>query len=66
MQFSLDEVVSAREAARGFSGLVERLRQKEQKRIVILYRNRPEAVLLHVSEYVALLEAAKPHLDQAA
>jgi prevent-host-death family protein len=59
--FQLDEVVAARDAARGFSGLLERLRTGGATRYVIFFRNRPQAVLLHVSEYERLLEqAAEP------
>jgi hypothetical protein len=54
--FQLDEVVAARDAARGFSGLLERLRSGSASRYVIFFRNRPQAVLLHVSEYERLVE----------
>lgn len=56
--FQLDEVVAARDAARGFSGLLERLRSGHTERYVIFFRNRPQAVLLHVSEYERLVEQA--------
>ena len=58
MPFTLDEVVAARDAARGFSGLLERLRTGRARRYVILFRNRPQAVLLDVAEYERLLAAA--------
>ena len=58
-QFTLDEVVAARDAARGFSALLERLRNKDARRFVVLFRNRPQAVLLHVEEYERLVRAAR-------
>jgi PHD/YefM family antitoxin component YafN of YafNO toxin-antitoxin module len=64
--FTLDEVVAARDAARGFSSLLEKLRSGEAERFVILFRNRPQAVLLHVAEYERLLEAAGSTYRQAA
>lgn len=56
--FRVDEVVAARDAARGFSALMERLRAGHARRFVIVFRNRPQAVLLHVSEYERLLALA--------
>jgi hypothetical protein len=64
--FRLDEVVAARDAARGFSGLLERLRSGNARRFVILFRNRPQAILLHVSEYERLLVAAGEIEQEAA
>jgi PHD/YefM family antitoxin component YafN of YafNO toxin-antitoxin module len=58
-QFTLDEVVAARDAARGFSSLLERLRTKDARRFVVLFRNRPQAVLLHVEEYERLVEESR-------
>lgn len=58
-RFTLDEVVAARDAARGFSGLLERLRTNDARRFVVLFRNRPQAVLLHVDEYERLVEASR-------
>ena len=59
--FALDELVAARDAARGFSSLLERLRSSQAQRFVIMFRNRPQAVLLHVSEYERLVAAAADH-----
>jgi hypothetical protein len=56
--FDLDEVVAARDAARGLGGLLERLRSGDSRRFVIFFRNRPQAVLLHVDEYRELVERA--------
>jgi PHD/YefM family antitoxin component YafN of YafNO toxin-antitoxin module len=56
--FTLDEVVAARDAARGFSSMMERLRDGSARRFVVLFRNRPQAVVLHVSEYERLLHLA--------
>jgi PHD/YefM family antitoxin component YafN of YafNO toxin-antitoxin module len=58
MPFTLEEVVAARDAARGFSGLLERLRTGRARRYVIFFRNRPQAVLLHIAEYERLAAAA--------
>jgi hypothetical protein len=57
--FTLEEVVAARDAARGFSGLLERLRSREASRFVVFFRNRPQAVLLHVDEYERLIREAE-------
>jgi hypothetical protein len=56
--FELDEVVAARDAARGFSSLMERLRDGTANRFVIFFRNRPQAVVLHVNEYERLVARA--------
>jgi PHD/YefM family antitoxin component YafN of YafNO toxin-antitoxin module len=64
--FTLDEVVAARDAARGFSGLLERLRSGHADRFVIFFRNRPQAVLLHVDEYERLLSSAEVAQRRAA
>lgn len=56
--FRVDEVVAARDAARGFSALMERLRAGHASRFVIVFRNRPQAVVLHVLEYERLLARA--------
>jgi PHD/YefM family antitoxin component YafN of YafNO toxin-antitoxin module len=57
--FRIDEVVAARDAARGFSSLVERLKNGSADRFVIVFRNRPQAVLLHISEYERLTAVAQ-------
>lgn len=59
--FTLDEVVAARDAARSFSSLMERLRDGSARRFVVLFRNRPQAVVLHISEYERLLDMASQH-----
>ena len=64
-KFTLDELVAARDAARGFSSLLERLRNSQAQRFVIVFRNRPQAVLLHVSEYERLVAAAGDHVGAA-
>jgi hypothetical protein len=56
--FTLDEVVAARDAARGFSSMMERLRDGSARRFIIFFRNRPQAVVLHISEYERLLHLA--------
>jgi PHD/YefM family antitoxin component YafN of YafNO toxin-antitoxin module len=56
--FELDEVIAARDAARGFSSLMERLRDGSASRFVVFFRNRPQAVILHVNEYERLLALA--------
>jgi hypothetical protein len=58
MPFELDEVIAARDAARNFSSLMERLRDGTASRFVIFFRNRPQAVVLHVREYERLLALA--------
>ncbi len=57
-RFTLDEVVAARDAARGFSSIMERLRNGSARRFIVFFRNRPQAVVLHISEYERLLHLA--------
>jgi hypothetical protein len=57
--FDLDEVVAARDAARGLGRLLQRLRSGDKRRFVIFFRNRPQAVLLHIDEYAELLRRAE-------
>jgi prevent-host-death family protein len=64
--FRVDEVVAARDAARGFSSLMERLRDGNARRYIIVFRNRPQAVVLHVAEYERLLALAGGHEQEAA
>ena len=64
--FRLEEVVAARDAARGFSGLLERLRSREASRFVVFFRNRPQAVLLHIDEYERLVREAERPTQAAA
>jgi hypothetical protein len=56
--FMLDEVVAARDAARGFSSIMEQLRDGSARRFIVFFRNRPQAVVLHISEYERLLHLA--------
>jgi len=55
VQVGVDEFVSARDASRGFSALVQRLRSGELEKAVIVWRNQPRAVLLSIEEYARLL-----------
>jgi hypothetical protein len=64
--FTVDEVVAARDAARGFSSLMERLREGNARRFMIVFRNRPQAVVLHVSEYERLVALAGDRMREAA
>jgi len=64
--FTLSEVVAARDAARGFSSLLEQLRDRRAQRFVILFRNRPQAVLISVEEYDELIRRAGATEAQAA
>lgn len=57
--FTLNEVIAARDAARGFSTMMERLRDGSARRFVVLFRNRPQAVVLHITEYERLLDLAE-------
>lgn len=56
--FMLDEVVAARDAARNFSSMMSRLRDGSARRFIVFFRNRPQAVVLHVREYERLLHLA--------
>lgn len=52
--FEVEDFVAARDAARGFSRLTEQLASGERRRVVIVHRNRPRAVMLSVEEYARL------------
>lgn len=52
--FRAEEVVSAREAGRGLSALVGRIAAGELEKAVILWRNKPRAVLLSIDRYTDL------------
>jgi PHD/YefM family antitoxin component YafN of YafNO toxin-antitoxin module len=49
-----------------FSSLLERLRSSQAQRFVIVFRNRPQAVLVHVAEYERLVRAADANEQRAA
>lgn len=65
-QFELGEVVAARDAARRFSSLMEQLRDGSARRFVVVFRNRPQAVVLHVNEYERLVKDAGERTRRAA
>jgi hypothetical protein len=65
VRFALDEVVAARDAARQLGTLMSRLRDGENERFVIFYRNRPRAVLLDIVEYERLLASESSELEAA-
>lgn len=54
-RYSFDEFVGAREASRRFSSLVDSVASGTARRFVVMYRNRPRAVLLSIEEYERLL-----------
>lgn len=60
----LDEIVPAKEAARGLPRVLERLDDPSVEQLVITTRNRPRAVLVNVDRYEALLAAAGPGVVQ--
>ncbi len=64
--FTLDEVIAARDAARGFSSMMERLRDGSARRFIVFFRNRPQAVVLHIAEYDRLLHLAGEQEQKAA
>ena len=64
--FRVDEMIAARDAARGFSSLMERLRDGKARRFIIVFRNRPQAVVLTITEYERLLALAGEGQREAA
>lgn len=60
MTFRADEFVAARDAARSFSSLVERLVTGEQEKVVVLHRNRPSVVMISWDEYARLTGESAP------
>lgn len=59
LRIALDEIVSAKDAARGLRGVLDRLEQGTSEQFVITRRNRPEAVIVSVSRFEELLAARR-------
>ena len=55
--YSRDEIISASDMARGFSGVLKKLADHTQERFAISKNNKLEAVVLPVEEYERLKEA---------
>lgn len=55
--YSRDEIVSASEMARGFSGMLKELTEHTKERLAISRNNKLEAVVLPIDEYERLKEA---------
>lgn len=55
IRVSLDEIVSAKDAARGLRGVLDRLEKGTSDQFVITRRNRPEAVIVSVNRFEELL-----------
>jgi PHD/YefM family antitoxin component YafN of YafNO toxin-antitoxin module len=53
---SLDEIMPITKVARGFNGLVARIREKSLSKAVVVRNNEPEVVILSINEYVDLKE----------
>lgn len=49
-----EEIIGARQAARGFAGLVRRITEGDLEKAVIVWRNQPRAVLLSIGRYTEL------------
>lgn len=52
-----DEIVSASDMARTFSGVLNSITQKTKEKIAISRNNKLEAVIINIDEYEALKEA---------
>lgn len=58
LRVALSELVSVKEAARSLPRVLDRLARNEADHLVITRRSRPQAVLVPVERYEALLRAA--------
>lgn len=58
LTIKLDELVSAKEAARSLPKVLARLEDPEVKQLVLTSRNRPKAVLVNLERYEALIAAS--------
>jgi prevent-host-death family protein len=59
IRVSLDEIVSAKDAARGLREVLDRLERGASEQFVITRRNRPEAVIVSVNRFERLLAAQR-------
>ncbi|MCI0501477.1 MAG: type II toxin-antitoxin system Phd/YefM family antitoxin [Epsilonproteobacteria bacterium] len=57
MAYRKDEIVSASDMARTFSGVLNSITQKTKEKIAISRNNKLEAVIIDIDEYEALSEA---------
>lgn len=55
--YSKDEIVTATEAVRNFSGVLKSVVLGEKKRVVIVKNNKFEAVVLKIEDYERMQEA---------
>lgn len=55
--FNKDEIFTATEVVRNFSTMIEKTKQNENNRVIIVKNNKFEAVLLSFEEYERLIEA---------
>jgi len=55
--YKKDEIVSASDMARTFSGVLNAITQKTKEKIAISRNNKLEAVIINIDEYEALKEA---------
>ena len=55
--YSRDEIISASEAARGFSSVLKDLMNHTKERLAISKNNKLEAIVLPIDEYERLQEA---------
>jgi prevent-host-death family protein len=61
LRVALDEILPIKEAARGLARVLDRLEQAEAQHIVITRRSKPQAVVVAVERYEALLRAEARH-----
>lgn len=55
--YKKDEIISASDMARTFSGVLNSITQKTKEKIAISRNNKLEAVIINIDEYEALKEA---------
>jgi len=57
VSYSRDEIISASDIARGFSGVLKEIMEHTKERFAISKNNKLEAVVLPIDEYERLKEA---------
>lgn len=52
--YSLEEIMPITKVARGFNGLIARIREQSLQKVIIVRNNEPEAVIIGIHEYEEL------------
>lgn len=52
--YSLEEIMPITKVARGFNGLIARIREQSLQKAIVVRNNEPEAVIISIKEYEEL------------